>query len=351
MARRKKHINIKLMAKEANVSVATISRVINNRTDVSEALRKRVQAVVSKFDFSPTKRVERRINIGIIVPIVNPVIGEYMAQVLNGIARYSGESNIDATIIIDCLSFQSKSLLQIIRERRCDAVVVISPARTLKEIDDLDNAGIPTMLVNVEYKANKIGYINNKSYAGAITATNYLLQLGHRNIGFICGSMANNVNHQERLQGYKDAMENAGEKLNPDWIIPHQPTHQTPEAGYIETQALLDKHPEISAIFATNDEMAFGAIKACWDRGLHIPNDISIIGFDDIPFSSYMHPALSTIRQPLSELGYRAIKYLDLYLKGKITELPTENMETELIIRQSVTIPPQNKIGGGKKNA
>ena len=338
MARRKKDINIKLIAKEANASVATVSRVINNRTDVSEALRKRVRAVIDRYEFTPTKSVERRMNFGIIATVDPSGIDEYLSQTLNGVTRYSSENKLETTVILDYVRFESRSLLQIIRERRCDAVVIISPERVFDEIKDLEKAEVPTMLVNSEYQAHTIGFINNRSYDGAWNATNYLLQSGHEKIGFLCGGLLNSINHQERLQGYKDAMEKAGKAISPNWIIPHQPTQQTPEAGYREAQTLLSNCPEITAIFATNDEMAFGAIKYCWDHNLNVPNDISIIGFDDIPFSSYMHPALTTVRQPLNELGYRAIKYLDLYLKEKIKELPCENLNTELVIRQSVTV-------------
>ena len=341
MARRKKDISITQVAEKAKVSVATVTRVFNHRTDVSEKVRKRVQEVIKKINFSPDKSSERRLNIGVIVSIEKPAVDEYLAQVLDGVTRYSGESNLDATIVINCVSFERPSLIQIIRERRCDAVVLVSPEKIIDEIKALEKASIPTMMVNYDIAAARIGYINNKSYSGALAATSYLIQLGHKKIGFLCSTMKNSVNHQERLQGYMNAMRNSALNVKEKWIIEHQPTQRTPEAGYKEAQKLLSESPEVTAIFAMNDEMAFGAIKACWDRGLKVPDDISIIGFDDIPFSSYMHPALSTVRQPISELGYRATKYLALYLKGEISRLPREELETELIIRQS-TAPVKN---------
>ncbi len=335
MARRKKDINIKLVAQEAEVSVATVSRVVNNRTDVSEAVRQRVQAVIERFNFSPTKSTERRINIGVIVSIDQPVIDEYCAQLLDGIAKYSGGTNVDVTVIFNCVSVNPRPLLQTIRERRCDAVVLISTERVMNELDDLDRAEIPTMLVNSAIKRDKIGYVNNESYSGAFNAISFLLQLGHRNIGFLCNSLVNSENHQQRLNGYRDALEKAGIPADPQLIIPHQPTTHTPEAGYRQTIKLLENNTGVTAIFCTNDEMAVGALKACWERGLRVPDDISVMGFDDIPYAQFTHPALTTVRQPLSELGYRAVKYLDLYLKGVIRELPTEVIGTELVIRES----------------
>ncbi len=335
MARRKKDINIKLVAQEADVSVATVSRVVNNRTDVSEAVRQRVQAVIEKFNFSPTKSIDRRINIGVIVSIDQPVIDEYCAQLLDGIAKYSGGTNVDITVIFNCASVNPKPLLQTIRERRCDAAVLISVDHVFEQLADLDRAEIPTMLINSAIKRDKIGYVNNESYSGAFNAICFLLQLGHRRIGFLCNSLVNSENHQQRLNGYYDAFKKAGFSVDPELIIEHQPTNHTAEAGYRQAIKLLERNLDVTAIFCTNDEMAVGALKACWERGLNVPNDISVMGFDDIPYAQYTHPALSTVRQPLSELGYRAIKYLDMYLKGVISELPTEVIGTELVIRES----------------
>ncbi len=178
MARKKKDISIKLVANEANVSVATVSRVINNRTDVSESVRKRVQEIISKFNFSPTKSTERRVNIGVILSVENPVIDEYTAQVLDGITRYSGKSNLDATIVVNCFNLNPVPLLQIIRERRCDAVVLIFPEKVIDEIKDLAQAAIPTILVNTDMiQGEKMGYVNNTSYKGALAVANLLIQL------------------------------------------------------------------------------------------------------------------------------------------------------------------------------
>jgi len=338
MARRKKEINIKLVAQEAAVSVATVSRVVNNRTDVSEAVRQKVQSVIEKFNFSPTKSVERRVNIGVIVSIEHPVIDEYCAQLLDGIAKYSGGNNVDVTVILNCQSVDHKPLLQTIRERRCDAVVLIVAESVLEEVKEIERAEIPTMLINSALRGEKMGYVNNDSYNGAFSAVSYLIQLGHRQIGFLCNAMENNDNHQQRLRGYRDALEKSGVPIAEPLIVPHQPTTHTPEAGYRQAGKLLDNNSGVTAIFCTNDEMAMGALKACWERKLRVPEDISVMGFDDIPYASYTHPALTTVRQPLSELGYRAVKYLDMYMKGVIGVLPTEVIGTELVVRESTSV-------------
>ena len=337
MARHKKDINIRLVAEEAGVSVATVSRVVNNRTDVSETVRRKVSKVIERFNFAPTKSVERRVNIGIVVALDGPLINDYITQILDGVAGCSDSGNLDVTVVLYRVCPEAKTLLQTIRERRCDAVVIVPPEPIAGQLNDLRNAEIPTMLINCDLTGPKMGYIGNESYSGAVKAMKYLIACGHRRIGFLCNSLANSNDHTRRLQAYRDVLAQNGIPLNPDWIIPHHPTEHTADAGFDQCRSLLKHAPDVTAVFCTNDEMAIGAIKACWDMGYRIPEDISIIGFDDIPCGRYLHPALTTVHQPLSELGTRAVRYLDEFLKGQRIVLPEETLGTELVIRDSVT--------------
>ena len=168
MARHKKEINIKLVAEEAGVSLATVSRVINNRTDVSEAMRRKVSAVVEKFNFAPTKGSERRINIGVIVVMDTSLVNEYISQVLDGVADYSDGGLLDVTVIFYRITPDAKPLLQLIRERRCDAVVLFPPERVTDQLPQLIESEIPVMLVNGSTNAPKMGFLNNESYTGAV---------------------------------------------------------------------------------------------------------------------------------------------------------------------------------------
>ncbi len=336
MARRKKDINIRLVAEQAGVSLATVSRVINNRTDVSESVRNKVLEVVDSLNFAPTKSSERRINIGVIVVLEQSMLNEYSTEVLDGIANSTGSGNVDVTVIFYRLSDSAKSLLQLIRERRCDAVMIFPFEKVADQLDDLENAGIPTMIINGDRAGLKRGYINNESYSGAREMMQYLLDMGHQKIGFLCNSLINNVNHRQRLQAYQEAMTAAKLDILEGWIIPHSPTALTEEAGYNQCKALLQHPVRPTAIFCTNDEMALGAIKCCWDNDLNVPDDISVVGFDDIRFTRFIHPALTTVRQPLREIGDRAIRALDEFLKGQLSTLPAETLHTTLVIRDSV---------------
>lgn len=337
MARHKKDINIRLVAEQAGVSVATVSRVVNNRTDVSETVRRKVSEVIERFNFAPTKSVERRVNIGIVVALDGPLINDYITQILDGVASYSDGGNLDVTVVLYRVCPEAKTLLQTIRERRCDAVVIVPPEPVADQLDDLRDAEIPTMLINSDLTGPKMGYIGNESYSGAVKAMEYLIACGHRRIGFLCNSLVNSNNHTQRLQAYKDVLARNGIAGDPAWIVPHHPTEQTADAGFDQCRSLLKHAPGVTAVFCTNDEMAMGAIKACWEAGLRVPDDISVIGFDGLPYGKYLHPALTTVRQPLTELGAGAVRYLDEFLKGQRTVLPEETLGTELVIRDSVT--------------
>lgn len=173
MARHKKDINIRLVAEQAGVSVATVSRVVNNRTDVSETVRRKVSEVIERFNFAPTKSVERRVNIGIVVALDGPLINDYITQILDGVAGYSDGGNLDVTVVLYRVCPEAKTLLQTIRERRCDAVVIVPPEPVADQLGDLRDAEIPTMLINGGLTGPKMGYIGNESYSGAVKAMEY----------------------------------------------------------------------------------------------------------------------------------------------------------------------------------
>ncbi len=335
MARRKKDINIKLVAEAAGVSVATVSRVVNNRTDVSESSRRRVAEVIERFNFAPTKSVERRLNIGLVVVLDGPLIPEYTTQILSGAASNCDSGNLDVTIVLYRVMAEQKSLLQTIRERRCDAVVIVPPEPLQHQLSELITAEVPTILINCELAGPKMGWIGTESFPGAVKAMEYLIACGHRRIGFLCNALSTG-NHRQRLDAYHEVMKRFGLEVKPAWVVPHHPTELTADAGYDQCRSLLRHAPEVTAVFCTNDEMATGAIKACWEVGKRVPEDISIIGFDGIPYCRYLHPALTTVRQPLCELGSYAVRYLEEFLKGKRLTLPTEMLGTELLIRDSV---------------
>jgi DNA-binding LacI/PurR family transcriptional regulator len=147
--------------------------------------------------------------------------------------------------------------------------------------------------------------------------------------------MQSDYDHAQRLEGYRATMRDAGLVANDKWVIPHHPTLLTAQAGYEQALRLLNQAPEITAIFANNDEMAYGAVRACVEKGKRVPQDISVVGFDDYPNSAYFNPPLTTVRQPMADMGYEAAKFVDTMARGVIERLPRRVLSGELVVRAS----------------
>jgi len=338
---RKEH-SITSLAKELNVSIATISRVVNNQQGVSEHLRKKVRERIEHKGYRPNTAINRQQHIAVISEMDNFVIENFAAQILAGIESYSFEQDIATSIIfVKPNNIHKHDLIKMIRERHCDgALFLFNSSFEDEQISELVQTGISTMMISSRREIEGTGFIDIDSFNGGLTATNHLLNLGHSDIAFLAGPVFRVFDNQERIRGFRTAVSNAVTKIN-SIIIDHSPTKLTQEAGYNQAQTALNLNSNISAIFANNDEMAHGAMLACLEKGKKVPEDISIIGFDDCPFSQFSNPPLTTIQQPLTEIGYESAKMLDLKLRDVIKELPRKILQGKLIKRKS-TCPPNN---------
>ena len=332
MPRRTKTNNIRLVSERAGVSVATVSRVVNNRTDVSEELRKKILAVIEELNFSPNKGAKRVFNIGVVLTQEKPLMDEYFSELITGMSAFAGTESADLSIIMNSGS-RKRSLLKQIRERRCDGVCLF--AGDMPQIAELEKAQIPVMMLNYPYRSDKIGFVNNESYGGETDALEHLIELGHRRIAFLAMDMVADETHQHRFKAYNDALKRHGIEKDEKLIIDHIPTLHGQEAGYLQTMQLFRQASDVTAVVVSNDTMAQGTYKACWETGRKIPDDISVVGFDDLSASAYLNPPLTTVAQPLYEIGYKAANYLYLYLSGTLAELPGETLSTKLVIRNS----------------
>lgn len=331
-----KKINIRLVAQKAGVSIASVSRVVNNRTDVSEETRKRVQTVVDELDFVPNKGSDRIFNIGVLLAPGTAIFSNYLSSMLGGMIDFATRNGVHISVMSNVRGSE-RNTLQMIRERRCDALCVPMNGERLDELSCLKNSGLPVMLINTPVKGKRMGFINNNSYQGACLLTEHLLSLGHRKIGYLSQLIAaeSDENHTMRYKGFCDTLQKYGITPERKYFVEHIPTAYTQESGYLQTEKLLRQAPEVTAIMAADDETALGAYKACWERGLKIPDDISVTGFDDLPLAGYFYPPLTTVRQPLYEMGAKAVNYLQLFLQNSLAELPGETLDFELVTRNS----------------
>lgn len=343
-------MNISSIAKASGVSVATVSRVINNESGVSEELRRKTLAVIEGKGYRPRENIRRGTRIAMVVQTGTPAFENFFSQIFTGVSSYALEHGVETTLLYHTAASETESgksperepeeqsLTELLRKKRCNGAILLSPL-DINESRALLAARIPTVLVANRSMLDGIGYIDCDCHRGALEQTEYLLRLGHHRIGFLCGHLEGVIDHQERLAAYKQAMDSAGIVPKPGWIVPHAPTPVTEQAGYDQARQLLEKHPEITAIFATNDSMAYGAISACVELGLRVPEDISVVGYDDNPTSKFYNPPLTTTRQPLRDMGVEAAQWVDLKLKNKLKALPQKVIHGDLIVRRSCALP------------
>uniref|UniRef100_UPI003D81C6A6 Ancestral LacI Transcription Factor n=1 Tax=Escherichia coli TaxID=562 RepID=UPI003D81C6A6 len=255
------------------------------------------------------------------------------SQILVGIeraAREHGYSLLLATVHED--PDEVEEAINTLRERRVDGIIIVAPHNSEEEAQLAQEAGVPPV-VFLSAQPPGVPTVSVDQYAGARLATEHLLDLGHRRIALITGPQ-DWLEARERLQGWREALAEAGlpppAVLQGDWSA---------ASGYEAARQLLEQ-PDFTAIFAANDQMALGVLRALHERGLRVPDDVSVVGFDDIPESAYFHPPLTTVRQDFEELGRQAVEQLLEMIEGEEPPPPAV-LPPELIVRES-TAPPEN---------
>ena len=333
-------VNITKIAQASGISVTTVSRVLNHDDGVDEVVRQKTLKVIERSGYRPRKNIRRGTRLGVVVRRDAPSFNAFFSCVFAGVAAYATEAEIDFTLIhyTPPSLNGTQSLADVLRKKRCNGAILLSMLED-QDVISLREAQIPIVLVAYRTEEEGVGYIDCNCFKGAYEQTLYLLRQGHRRIGFLCGELKGIVDHQERLGGFQKAMREAGISVSPDLIVPHKPAGLSELAGYNQTRTLLNSGCKVTAIFATNDLMAYGAICYCTEHGLRVPEDLSVVGYDDTPTSRFYNPPLTTTRQPLREMGFDAAKAVDLKLQGKIDRLPTDLIENELIARRSCAAP------------
>ncbi|MBO0789463.1 MAG: LacI family DNA-binding transcriptional regulator [Ktedonobacteraceae bacterium] len=336
------------VAKEAGVSYSTVSRVLNNKTYVSADKRERVLRAMAQLGY--VANIQARSLAGgrtnIVGLLVRGLNNTYIGEIMKGIDNELAQAHYDL-MLYTTHRRKTKESAYVTKLTRnvVDGLLLVLPRNADAYIETLQRRHFPHVLVDHEGISHNIlvPSVEATNRKGAYEATSYLLQLGHQRIGFITGKLEMG-SAQHRLEGYKAALQDHGLPLDPDLV--REGDFLQPQ-GYTCTQELLALPDPPTAIFASNDFSAFGAMEAVRDQNLHIPQDISIIGFDDIPQAAHVHPPLTTVRQPLEEMGRAAARLLLKYIS--LPEAPVERIElpTELIIRGSCR-PPHNLTSKGE---
>ncbi len=318
------------VAERAGVSYGTVSRVINDSPHVRPETRERIHRVMDELGFVANRQARslaggsNKTNIiGVLVP---DLASEYMGEILRGIDAELTLSNLDL-ILYTTHRIANKEATYIANLARdmVDGLLLVIPRQPADYIGVLTERNFPFVLIDHQGTSSNCPAVGATNWQGAFNATEYLVGLGHKRIGFITGWKDLGCSF-ERLEGYRAALRSHHLPVDPELV--YEGTFHRMN-GYDGACALLNIPNPPSAIFASNDVMAFGVIDAVRNKGLRVPEDVSVVGFDDIPPSSLMRPALTTVKQPLEKMGRLATQMLIDMLKApgvvpRRIELPTE---------------------------
>jgi LacI family transcriptional regulator len=331
---------IRDIADLAGVSIATVSRVLNDRPDVARETRESVLQVVRAHGFSTNRGARglstgRTGNVGLTLPLVADA---YFGPILSGAAEALHER--DMRIVLAPTFHQHDrevSLLERLMGGTTDGAILMLPEESAEELRMLQRQGFPFVVVDPrEAPPDGIPCVSAMHAAGAKAATEHLLELGHRRIGAIAGAPGWYAT-EERLMGFRAALAGAGMLLDPelvvysDWRMPR---------GTQAAEELLSLPNPPTAIFGFNDNVAIGALHAARKRGLTVPDDLSVVGFDDTELATTVTPQLTSVRQPLAELGRTGVSLLIRLLERQRVDALRMELSTRLIVRET-TAPPR----------
>lgn len=329
-------VTVEYIARMANVSKATVSRVLNNKTEgVSDKTRQRVLELIETYHYNVHQNTKsgagRAKNIGLIIPdITNPFFAEVVKSIDDYVSAYGYIVMLCNT---DSSAMREENYISTLIAQKVDGVILVSTVgENQNAYDKLKKYNIPCVLLdrkmkNMEYVASV--YIDNE-YA-LFTAAEYLIHNGNENIALFLGPSYLSAS-SERLEGYRSALKHYRLTYNPDLVVWGDFTLQS---GYNSVLHLHNNKKKFTAVLASSDVIAIGAMRGLKSLGYSVPLDIEVIGFDNIMASEMVDPPLSTIEQPIYELGRHAAEVLIATIEGKTLREKNVRLETRLIIRNS----------------
>lgn len=336
---KKSRTTITEIAKELGVSPSTVSRALNNHPAISKKTKKAVVKLARKKNYQPNllalNLLQRKTNtIGVIVP---EITSYFFSSVINGIQDVVNTFGVNMIIGQSNESYQEeKSIVQTFASIRVDGFL-ISPSFETKKYDHLESLignNIPLVIFDRDCEGINVDKVFVDEYNGAYQAVEYLIETGCKRIAHIAGKQSLST-ARHRLKAYKDALTKHNIPINEDYII--ETNGFAPEHGIEPAKQLLALPKPPDAIFTINDGVAIGAMYVIKDAGIQIPEEISVIGFDDDPHSSYFKPSLSTVWQPTYEMGMLSARILmkRINTNNDLSKVRVESLFPELVVRGS----------------
>jgi LacI family transcriptional regulator len=324
------------IATEAGVSLPTVSKVVNGRADVSPSTRARVEQLLDQHQYPRNgQRAQRRS--GLIDLVFSGLDSPWALEILRGVEEWGSQgSTAIAVSAVRHGDARPASWTSAIAGHHSDGVILVTTTLTAAQVGQLRGAGIPLVVIDpANTPPPDIPSVGATNWAGGFAATEHLLSLGHRRIAAITGP-ADMLCSLARLDGYRSGLERAGVAADPSLVKYGDFRH---EGGFARAVELLDLPDRPTAIFAGSDQQAFGVYEAARQRGLRIPDDLSVVGFDELPVSRWASPPLTTVRQPLTEMGSTAAQMLGELIEGEPLRTNRVELSTELRVRESTSAP------------
>lgn len=328
---------IKDVAALANVSPSTVSRVLSNSPRISEDTKQRVRKALDQLDYHPNVFARGLVtntasSIGILIPpqmtefFANPFFSEMMSGV-SEVARREGFDTVLSTSAVD----EEDAVDRMMRGRRVDGLILLMSRKEDPVLQKVVEQSFPAVLLGRPADSVPIAYVNNDNVKAAYEATMHLIRLGHERIGFLGGAFDLIVT-MDRLDGYRMALHEAGIAQNPRMEVP---SFFLEQGGYQGMMHLLALPVRPTAVLASDDVLAFGAMRAAGELGYHLPDELAIIGFNDIRLAELANPALTSVRVHMHELGASATELLIEQIKNPSIGPRSKIVDTELVIRTS----------------
>ena len=331
---------IKDVAREAGVSVATVSRVFNESGPVSEETRRRIREVAARLQYAPHAGARSLITsktntIGVLLP---DLYGEFFSEVIRGMDQAAQRRGYHLLVSGSHDAREEIEAALVAMRGRVDGLIAMSPHLDPPSLVANVPASVPVVLLNCVVDAQNYDALTIENRAGAYAMVRHLATLGHQRVAIIRGAEGN-YDATERLLGYRDALRDLSLAARAEWEVPGDFTEAS---GYRAIAPLLALRDRPTAIFAANDAMAIGALSALREVGLRVPDDMAVAGFDDIPLARYMSPPLSSVHVAIAELGARAVETLLHAIDSKNMHTRAhQQLPTALVIRRSCGAQPE----------
>jgi LacI family transcriptional regulator len=330
-------LTVEQVAKLSGVSRSTVSRVINNHPNVKPGVRQRVLEVIAETGYHPNPAARslasRRSGIiGLVIPraVQSLFTDPYYPRLMQGVAQACNANDYTLSLFLFHTEDEEQKLYpRVLRTRLVDGVIVSASQIDDPLIPELINNHMPFVMVGRPNDLPQVNFVNVDNAVGAYAATSYLIRLGYKCIATITGPLNTTVG-LDRRQGYRDALNDRSRSIDEALIVEGDFSEL---GGYAAMQRLIPHQPD--AVFVASDTMAFGALRALREAGLSVPDDVAVLGFDDLPTSALSDPPLTTVRQPIRRVGAQAVEILiDILANGP--EPPRRiTLSTELVIRSS----------------